>query len=623
MSSRSSLSFLLILIISSSLPFNPYVNAEPNSVQILDSTSYMLSGYYYVIGEVKNIGANPLEKIKITATFYDNKNNVLASTFGFATFTILIPEQKSPFKISSEPYLNLQVDHYILTITEFIESNYYPYNKLKIEGTTWGVEQGYQVLFGDVKNVGDRPATSVNVVATFYDHNGKIVSTNYAFATPDTIAVGESVRFKVNTAPQIIITEYWTLQAQCHETMIASHLICNPSSDYIVLSGSIQVTGSISPIINGANINLEYTRPNGTKVTRPSTTSSNGEFSDTLTPDVLGTWKVKATWSGNSMTYGGNSTESSFAVLSKAPSAITIGTHSASSYLNETRSFNGTLIPKIVGANITLTFEKPDGKQFLITNETDYNSKYFLNTHIFDLIGVWKVTASWGGNNLFQASSSSTIQFEITEPPTKGNVKITVQDSSGYPLAGAVIISTKEPSGQGKIGGISNVEGMVELNSILAGVYNFKITLSSYNDTSVNVNLNRGETTSTTVTLNELSSTLKIQVKTSDNQLLTSVNIVSTIYPPEQTQLTGLTDSNGNLVFTNIKKGTYAIKASKTGYQDKTITFDLGKAETLDKIIVLNASPKTDTGIPGNPMYSIFLGLMFCTFILITLKKKK
>jgi len=61
----------------------------------------------------------------------------------------------------------------------------------------------------------------------------------------------------------------------------------------------VEVSGSITPDLEGIEITITSTRPNGTTITVTATTSSAGEFAATLSPDQAGNWSIAASWEGN------------------------------------------------------------------------------------------------------------------------------------------------------------------------------------------------------------------------------------------------------------------------------------------------------------------------------------
>lgn len=74
------------------------------------------------------------------------------------------------------------------------------------------------------------------------------------------------------------------------------------------------VSGSISPAVSGATVTLTLTKPDGTTSTRTTTTDSNGSYSDSYSPDAVGSWSVIASWAGDSTRNGASSPSAPFTV---------------------------------------------------------------------------------------------------------------------------------------------------------------------------------------------------------------------------------------------------------------------------------------------------------------------
>ena len=67
---------------------------------------------------------------------------------------------------------------------------------------------------------------------------------------------------------------------------------------------SVSVTGTLNPSLT-TSVELVYVRPDGFEMAKRVSTS--GTFSDTVKPDVPGTWFVKARWPGDADRYGSES----------------------------------------------------------------------------------------------------------------------------------------------------------------------------------------------------------------------------------------------------------------------------------------------------------------------------
>ncbi|MEM2374396.1 MAG: PQQ-binding-like beta-propeller repeat protein [Thermoproteota archaeon] len=62
---------------------------------------------------------------------------------------------------------------------------------------------------------------------------------------------------------------------------------------------AIEVAGSLTPALAAVSVTVTYEKPDGSKIYNVVQTGSNGEFSDSLNVDMVGNWKIKASWPGN------------------------------------------------------------------------------------------------------------------------------------------------------------------------------------------------------------------------------------------------------------------------------------------------------------------------------------
>jgi hypothetical protein len=102
-------------------------------------------------------------------------------------------------------------------------------------------------------------------------------------------------------------------------------------------------------------------------------------------------------------------------VTSRQPSSIDISLSSSATYANQPISIIGSLTPPIT-TSIALTFTKPDGSVVSTSVTTDANGKF---TYQFtpDQEGIWKVQASWNGNENYLPAKSNVLSFEVRARP--------------------------------------------------------------------------------------------------------------------------------------------------------------------------------------------------------------
>ena len=100
---------------------------------------------------------------------------------------------------------------------------------------------------------------------------------------------------------------YHTLFDRTSTMLLPSTLTCGVSSQTITIGESISISGSISPIISGVEIELTGVRPDGTDITTRTATDSSGHYTESFTPNVEGTWTFQASWRGGDAHLGAES----------------------------------------------------------------------------------------------------------------------------------------------------------------------------------------------------------------------------------------------------------------------------------------------------------------------------
>jgi hypothetical protein len=186
----------------------------PSSL-ILSHTSWTDQdlGYFFVDGEVKNTLNSNMKYVKITATFYDSGGTVIGTAYVFTDIDILMPNQKSPFELSSYPD-KITPASYTLTVSYEVTTDQ-PFEGLVILSNTPSVDiAGYHNIVGEVKNNGATQSTYVKVVCTYYDSAGKVMGKSYTFTDPSDLGLGDTAPFELSSYPRIITPASYELQVQ-------------------------------------------------------------------------------------------------------------------------------------------------------------------------------------------------------------------------------------------------------------------------------------------------------------------------------------------------------------------------------------------------------------------------
>jgi len=170
--------FLLTTIIT----FFSIAEAETSSdVIILNYDSFIdWDGYYNVLGEVQNIGQNPIESIEITTTFYDENGSVVGTDTKRTCLDVLLPERKTPFlTILKDKDISEKITTYGVQIISYQYCDWKPIGLKIISNYTSTDEHGWLHIVGEVQNIGYSATSSIRMVATFYNENNTVVEVDW------------------------------------------------------------------------------------------------------------------------------------------------------------------------------------------------------------------------------------------------------------------------------------------------------------------------------------------------------------------------------------------------------------------------------------------------------------
>ena len=192
-------------------------------------------------------------------------------------------------------------------------------------------------------------------------------------------------------------------------------------SEYDYLNGeNVTIKGKLTPSINRAInelneaiIELNYTKPDGSKITRISKTDDQGEFNDTFKPDALGLWRVQAIWSGTKKYTPAISDPIAFQTRKNEPT-IALNIKNTSDFRGKKIEVYGEIYPSVPNASIVLNFSGLNGSNIMTKIVSVGKDASFSSIHYADTLGVWQVQASWVGSETHTRAISYPIGYEVT-----------------------------------------------------------------------------------------------------------------------------------------------------------------------------------------------------------------
>jgi hypothetical protein len=73
-------------------------------------------------------------------------------------------------------------------------------------------------------------------------------------------------------------------------------ITCASAPGAVEVGATVNVTGSVTPLVPPGPAAVEYTSPTGERVLQSVTTDARGNYADLFAPDEEGTWNVRALW---------------------------------------------------------------------------------------------------------------------------------------------------------------------------------------------------------------------------------------------------------------------------------------------------------------------------------------
>ena len=161
------------------------------------------------------------------------------------------------------------------------------------------------------------------------------------------------------------------------------------------------VSGSLDPAVADATITLTFTKPDDSTFNVTVTSASGGSFTYAFVVAVLGNWTAQASWPGNNEFKEATSSEKTFEVIELEGTLINCFVQPSEVERGEDATITGQIWTNVTGGGagvtVTLTFTRTDDSTFnrTTTSASDSSFNYTYTSQTTDVVGLWKVTASW------------------------------------------------------------------------------------------------------------------------------------------------------------------------------------------------------------------------------------
>jgi hypothetical protein len=127
------------------------------------------------------------------------------------------------------------------------------------------------------------------------------------------------------------------------------------------------------------------------------------------------------------------------AVVGKAPSTITCSSSPDSVTIDSSVTVSGSISPIRSGAEVKLTYSKPDGTTFTRIVTTTTTGTYS-DICAPDILGLWSVYASWAGDEVYAGATSPKSFFNVTKASSEISCSLsthTVAVGKGITISGS------------------------------------------------------------------------------------------------------------------------------------------------------------------------------------------
>ena len=194
----------------------PRVAASPSAIIQNDSSFIDETGFFHVVGEVKNTGSDWLDYVRVTASFKDQTGAVLATAFTYTQLRLLPTGVASGFDVEDPDSAGAsQVQSYTLSL-DYLEALPLT-SELEIKNTSSSKNSfGWLQIVGVVSDDGDSISEYTEVTATFYGTDGRVVAVGTTYTDPNTIQPHsqQSFTLTLRSAARSNVTVAWSLDTQ-------------------------------------------------------------------------------------------------------------------------------------------------------------------------------------------------------------------------------------------------------------------------------------------------------------------------------------------------------------------------------------------------------------------------
>jgi outer membrane protein assembly factor BamB len=196
------------------------------------------------------------------------------------------------------------------------------------------------------------------------------------------------------------------------------------SATTITYGQGVTINGIVSPPTSDGTVTLQWSIDNVNWNVVASGSPSDGIYTETWTPPYIGTFYVRAIWSGN-LNYNGSISSSKILTVTKVSSTIVVSLSSSTITFGQTITITGTISPTTDGT-ITLEYSVDGSTWLVITSELSSGGSYTSSWKPPD-IGTYYIRARWDGNVNYNGATSTVKTLTVDQATTTINITVPAQ----------------------------------------------------------------------------------------------------------------------------------------------------------------------------------------------------
>jgi preprotein translocase subunit SecG len=242
------------------LSITPLGSSQKENVTIVNYSYHIdSSGVLVAVGEVQNTGSTIISQIIMSGTAIPTFGDEVVSG-DLVWATNMLPGQKAPFLIEFKTSSTdngvwiAGISDVTVKVLQASASTQYQYQDITITEHQASLSSGSYIVSGEVKNTGTETATNVQIVATFFNAEGKPVAVGYS-SSMATIAPDGIDTFDLSA---LGLNQTYASSANKIESYKLLVQVEAPIQSGTLPSAAAEITGSLSGTTNSAN-NLDLT----------------------------------------------------------------------------------------------------------------------------------------------------------------------------------------------------------------------------------------------------------------------------------------------------------------------------------------------------------------------------